>query len=161
MSAFVSTPPASAAAPAPAPVGDEIPNDGWYPPLSLAKTREILALTTAITDPRLRDAVQGGMLSVNRQLRDWRIEREAAGATDLASAGTARVPAAELALLYPRAVRAATAAELVDLQHQLSATDGGRERERIEASPADDHRRIAIHCVRDIQGKRRTKVRLI
>jgi hypothetical protein len=161
MSAFVSTPPASAAAPAPAPIGDEIPNDGWYPPLSLANTREILALTTAITDARLRDAIEGAMLSINRQLRTWRAARAAAGATDLASAGDDRVTAAELALLYPRAVRAATAAELVDNQHQLSATDGGRERERIMASPADDHRRLATHCVRDIQGKRRTKVRLV
>ncbi|MCC2976253.1 head completion/stabilization protein [Sphingomonas sp. PL-96] len=158
MSAFVSTPPATAA---PAPIDDAVPNDGWYPPLSLSETRAILAITTAIPDARLRDALQGAMLSINRQLRTWRDARQVAGATDLASAGTDRVSAAELALLYPRAVRAATAAELVDQQHQLSATDGGRERDGVMASPADGHRRLATHCVRDIQGRRRTKVRLV
>ena len=160
MSGFVSTPAATSLPTAPpAPIADLVVNDGWYPSMSIAGTRAILNVTTTITDPRMRDAIVGAMLGINRQLRDWKAKTGVA-ALDLvpqAFIGTT----GELVEIYQRAVRAETAAILSDYYDTLSATDGGRKREEAQEAPADHHRRIATHCVRDIRGRGRTKVRLV
>ena len=158
MNAFTSTPPASAVPAAPV-LADLIGNDGWFPAMSIASTRQILNVTTAITDHRVRDAMVGAMLSINRQLRDWKLK---ASATSLADVEQETINGAgRLVELYGRAVRAEAAAILSDFNDTLSATEGGRKREEAEQSPADHHRRVATHCVRDLQGKGRTKVRLV
>jgi hypothetical protein len=157
MAAFVSTPPASS--PAPPAAADTIGNDGWFPSMSIAATRQILNVTTAIPDSRVRDAIVGAMLAINRQLRPW---KASAAAASLAEVEQERIDGhGRFVELYERAVRAEAAAILADLNPDLSATDSGRKREEGEEAPADHHRRIATHCVRDILGKGRTKVRLI
>lgn len=155
MSAFVSTP----AAPSPPVVADLVGNDGFFPPVSIATTRDVLNVTTAITPPRLRDAIVGAIVAINRQLRAWRAKATAASLTDMPQAQVGDV--GELVLLYHRAVRAETAAILADFNDTLSATEGGRRREDAEDASQDHHRRMATHCVRDIKGKGRTKVRLV
>lgn len=159
MSAFVANPPSTASA---APADGLVANDGWFPDVSLADTREILSIGTAVTDARLRAAVEGGMLTINRQLVDWRAPHQAANIGCLADTPADRYgDGARRVTLYLRAVRAEAAAELATLAVDLSATDKGRDRGDALASPADDHRRIALHCVRDILGRRRTRARLV
>jgi len=159
MSAFVSTPAGTPQPTPPAAVPDRVGNDGWYPAMSIAGTRDVLNVTTAITDPRMRDAIVGAMLAVNRQLRKWKTTQTA---TTLELVEQARInETGELVELYQRAVRAEAAALLSDFNDTLSATDGGRKREETEEAPADHHRRISTHCIRDIRNTGRTKVRLI
>lgn len=160
MSAFVSTQAAASPPTTPSPpIADAVANDGWFPSMSIDDTRAILNVTTTITPVRLRDAIIGGMLSINRQLRSWKLKT---GADALDQVPQAMIgTTGELVEIYRRAVRAETAAILCDYYDTLSATDGGRKREETQEAPADHHRRIATHCVRDILGKGRTKVRLI
>lgn len=164
MAAFVATPPAPIETP---PIADEVANDGWYPAVKISETRDILSLTMAVTDARLQDAIIGGMLSAAKELRAWRALKVAEGAATMAGAGAGDTDpdkvadGVRLVRLYGRATRAYAAAELVDKEGRLSATDGGRARADTEADPADSHRRLATHTIRDILGKARTKVRLI
>jgi hypothetical protein len=156
---FIASPAPTAAPPA-AP-GDEVANDGWFPAVKLSETRAILCLTTAVTDARLADAIRGAIMSANRQLADWTIAREAAGFANLAAVPSPGRGKAKPIDGYARAVRAYVAAELADLEGEISATDAGRERIETRHTTATEHRRIAIHAIRDILDVRRTKVRLV
>lgn len=158
MSSFVSAPPAPSSeesAPPPA-----VANDGWFPDVAIAATRDVLVLPTTVTEARLVDAIGAGILAANRQLAGWRALQEAASLAAVAIedkiAGQPR-----LVILYLKAVRAFAAAELGDLEGEITATDGGRERRDVRASPSDAQRRIATHAIRDMLGKPRTKVSLV
>lgn len=158
-STFVSPPPAPATPPA-EPPPDLVGNDAFFPDVSIATTREILLVPTSVTNARVIDAITGAMLAVNRQLASW---RAAVTAATLAEVAPEQLLGTEprLVAIYHRAIRATVAAELVDLEGELMATEVGRDRAASRASPADDHRRLAVHCVRDLLGKPRTRVRLV
>ena len=73
MSGFVATAPVP---PATDPQ-DAIENDGWFPSLSIAATRNAVRLDGTVTPERLRAALVNAMLNINRQLRGFKAERSA------------------------------------------------------------------------------------
>ncbi|MFC0683173.1 MULTISPECIES: head completion/stabilization protein [Sphingomonadaceae] len=140
-----------------------VPGDGWYPDFNATAMRDALRLTTMVTPERLLGAVQGGMLSVEGELAEWRGECEAEGAASLADVKPERMVAGEhrLTLLYTRAVRMYAAAELAETHRDLTATQDGQARADTEATTAQEYLRMATHAIRDILGTPRTAVELI
>ena len=158
MSGFVAT--------APVPLADAsidaIANDGWFPTLSIADTRNAVRLDGTVTDERLRAALVNAMMDVNRQLRSFKAERAALGQASLeaASAGESIDGKPRLVLLYLRAVMCSAKADLMERYRDFDA-DGKRSREFDGEPSIDEQRRNAQWAVRDILGQSHVFVELI
>lgn len=158
MSGFVATAPVP---PADAP-SDAIANDGWFPALSMADTRNSVRLDGTVTDERLRAALVNAMMDVNRQLRTFKTERSALGQASLAAASADEMVDGKprLVLLYLRAVMCSAKADLTERYRDFDA-DAANPRVK-DAEPAtDEQRRNAQWAVRDILGQSHVFVELI
>lgn len=156
MSGFVATAPAP---PATDPA-DAIANDGFFPPLSIADTRNAMRIDGTITPYRLRAALLAAMLDINRQLSTFAAAQEALGFATLADAGASATLDGQprWVLLYLRAVMCTAKADLIERYRDFDA-DGARAK---DMEPAiDEQRRNAQWAVRDILGQTRTVVELI
>lgn len=102
------------------------------------------------------------MADINRQLRDWQAEQQAAGAVTIADveAPSWQVPDA-YPLLYRRAVYATAHAALLERYREVSATAQGDERGEAKRDAADDYRRDARWAVSEIEGRTHATVELI
>ena len=158
MSGFVATAPAQ---PADSPA-DSIANDGWFPDVSMAASRNAMRLDGTITDPRLRAALVSAMADTNRQLRTFRAERAGAGHSSLAAVGAGDQLDGQprLVLLYLRAVMCAAKADLIERYRDFDA-DGGNTRLQDNAPLIDEQRRNAQWAVRDILGQTRVVAELV
>lgn len=157
MSGFVATAPA---APANAPA-DIIGNDGWFPDVSMAATRNAMRLDGTVTDQRLRAALVAAILDINRQLRGYKATQEAAGHAQLAAADNSTVDGqSRLEHLYLRAVMCAAKADLTERYRDYDA-DGSNRRLQDNAPAIDEQRRNAQWAVRDILGETHTVAELI
>ena len=158
MSGFVATapmPPADASI-------DAIANDGWFPTLSIADTRNAVRLDGTVTDERLRAALVNAMMDVNRQLRSFKAERAALGQASLeaASAGELVDGKPRLVLLYLRAVMCSAKADLNERYRDFDA-DAANPRLKDGEPSTDEQRRNAQWAVRDILGQSHVFVELI
>ena len=158
MSGFVATAPSPPAADP----QDAIANDGWFPPLSMANTRNAMRLDGTVTPERLRAALVNAMMDINRQLRAFKAERAALGQASLeaASAGELVDGQPRLVLLYLRAVMCSAKADLVERYRDFDA-DGNRSRLEDHEPSADEQRRNAQWAVRDILGQPHVHAELI
>jgi len=144
------------------PAEGSIAGDGFYPTTDLARIRDIGRISTIVTDPQLREAAIGGIITVRNQLREWRAAMVAAGRASMATASDEQLDGKPLLeLLYDRAVTATVAAELLETRQDVGASKEGRDRAEACEQPAPDWRRIATHAIRDILGVGRTAVELI
>lgn len=158
MSGFVATAPVP---PADASI-DAIANDGWFPTLSIADTRNAVRLDGTVTDERLRAALVNAMMDVNRQLRSFKAERAALGQASLeaASAGELVDGKPRLVLLYLRAVMCSAKADLTERYRDFDADAANPRVKDVEPS-TDEQRRNAQWAVRDILGQSHVFVELI
>jgi hypothetical protein len=145
------------------PANTAVAGDGWWPDIDCNAMRDVLRLGDVITHARLVAAIEGGMITVTDELRDWRGLREADGHTTLSAVAPADLinGAPRLATLFTRAVRFAAAAELAELHRELSATYEGEKRSDTQLLSASDYRRLSTHAIRDMLGETRTAVELI
>lgn len=148
MSGFVATAPL----PPPAPPADTIQNDGWFPPVSMAATRNAMRLDGTITDQRLRAALVAAMLDVNRQLARYRTRAEGAGHASLAAAaeGATLDGVPRTVLLYHRAVMCLAHADLSEHYRAYDASGSARQAEDLPL--VDEQRRNARWAVRELIG---------
>lgn len=158
MSGFIATAPVP---PADASI-DAIANDGWFPTLSIADTRNTVRLDGTVTDERLRAALVNAMMDVNRQLRSFKAERAALGQASLeaASAGELVDGKPRLVLLYLRAVMCSAKADLTERYRDFDA-DAANPRLKDGEPSTDEQRRNAQWAVRDILGQSHVFVELI
>ena len=156
MSGFVSSPP-------PHPTLDDlVAHDGWLPGVRMGDARDAMRLPTQVTDARLRGALRGAMFSVAGELAAWKAAQIAAGAGSLEEVSDEQLDGGKrLVFLYERAVFSFAAADLAETQHDISATGQGKAKLEEKVLSADEHRRNAIHAIRDITGATRTAVELI
>lgn len=156
MSGFVATAPVPQAADP----DDTIGNDGFFPALSIADTRNAMRIDGTITAPRLRAALVAAMLDVNQQLSAFKDAQTLAGHATLATAGagTTLDGHPRWVLLYLRAVMCTAKADLTERYRDFDA-DGARAKD-MEPS-IDEQRRNAQWAVRDLLGRTRTVVELI
>jgi hypothetical protein len=156
MSGFVSSPPP------PSTTSDLVAHDGWFPGVRMADARSAMRFPTQVTDARLKSALRCAMLSVASELSVWKAAQIAAGADSLEAVTDEQLDGGNrLVLLYERAVFSFAAADLAETQHDISATGQGKAKLQEQVLSADEHRRHAIHAIRDITGATRTAVELI
>lgn len=158
MSGFVASAPAQ---PTTDP-GDTIANDGWFPDVSMADTRNAMRIDGTITAPRLRAALQAAILHVNQQLSSLQDTQQALGFSSLAEAGAGATLDGQprMVLLYQRAVMCTAKADLTERYRDFDA-DNDNSRARDSEPMIDEQRRNAQWAIRDMLGQRRTVVELI
>lgn len=155
---FVTVPPSPAS-----PASSVVEGDGWWPAIDCNVMRDELRLGDTVPHPRLVAAIEGGLITVDGELADWRAAREAEGMTGLESFEPERTLGGKsrAILLFLRAVRFAAAAELAELHRDMTATAHGQARADDEQLTAADYRRLCTQAIRDMIGTPRCAVELI
>lgn len=138
----------------------QVDNDPWFPAIDAKRTRDVCRLDGTVTAPRLANAIEAAIDTVNSELRDYQAAQQQAGITKLQDAGDGR----QLGR-YLRAIYAHVLADLAEAYRDMDTTPSGdgkaeRVRERVEAR-IDEHRRALRWAIADIKGQRRTTVELI
>lgn len=139
-----------------------VANDGWFPDIDPVLFRKQMRIRDSVTPERLREAILGAMIAIGINLAAWRASHEAAGITGLES-----VPAPVLGgesrfvVLYRRALGASAKADLVERYRDTDLTGAGQRQVGELDSSVEELRRDAIHAVRDILGRTRTRIELI
>ncbi|MBY6206879.1 MULTISPECIES: head completion/stabilization protein [Halomonas] len=137
-------------------------NNGFWPPVDPADFRQAERIAEAITPARVEVALSTAMADINRQLRAWQAEQQAAGAVTIADVAPPGWQAPGVyGLLYRRAVYATALASLLERYRDASATSEGDERGEAKDFAADDARRDARWAVAEIQNRNHTVVELI
>lgn len=139
-----------------------VTNDGWYPDIDPASLRAHIRIRDTVTPDRLRVAIVGAIITVNRQLTGWKAAQLAAGHDTLAAVPANLVDGkSQVVQLYAAAIAAAAKVELVERYRDVDLTAAGQ-RQVDELEPSiGELRRDMIHAVRDLRGEGRTVVDLI
>ena len=153
----------SVSIPAPvAPDGGPVAADAFLPAVAPDAVRAAMRLGTTVAPARLRAAIVAAIATAARDLDAWRIEQIASGHDTLASVPAPAIDGVSAKVqAWQRAVMSYAAADLAETHAEISATADGLQRAGEVAIPVDQHRRNALHAIRDIIGKRRARVALI
>lgn len=153
MSAFVASGPVT---------GGHINTDPFWPSIDLEQLRGTLRIDNSVTAARLETAVIAAAINLNRELRLWKANQEAAGYTTLADVPDDKINDVSVqSHLYRRAIEAGTGAEICERYRDYSATNTGGDKAEETAPTIDDYRRDLRWAVRDFLGISRTTVELI
>jgi hypothetical protein len=145
-----------------APDEGEITSSPFWPAISLPDLRETIRLDGTVTTARLTHAVVDAITSVNRDLADWRIARQAEGHANLAAVPSEVINNESVHLhSYRRAVYAMTRANLLERYTDYSATGDGVKGADAKIISSDDLYRDARFAIRDILGTTHNTVELI
>ena len=82
---FVTVPPSPASPP-----DSVVEGDGWWPAIDCNAMRDDLRLGDTVPQARLVAAIEGGLITVDGELADWRTAREAEITPSLANASWLR-----------------------------------------------------------------------
>jgi hypothetical protein len=136
------------------PAGVDIAADGWFPPISTSQVRAAIRLGEgAVTDARLTQAIEGGILSGLRALAVWRTARALDGATELAAVTEEEINGKNRAvMIWHRIVTFFAAAELADMHIDVSATDEAIDRNEEKRDSAGIYRTKAHDAVADLRA---------
>jgi hypothetical protein len=158
MNSFVSSP-----APAATPSGTVIACGPFWPDIDVNHFRNAMRIGgTAIPDARLADVLMNAVVTVLHDLSTWQAAQELAGFATLVTVPQVQIGTVKrLELLWRRAVYGFATADLAETHRDMTATATGQARAPELDMRADDHRRNAIHAIREILGKDRTTVELI
>lgn len=142
--------------------GEPVSAGDWYPAIAPADVRAAMRLGDVVTPTRLRAAIVAAIATVQRDLAAWATTQLAAGHDSLAEVPADSIDGVSTKVrAWTRAVMSAAAADLLETHAEISATGDGLHRAAEVALPVEQHRRNALHAIRDILGKRRSKVALI
>ena len=145
-----------------APDEGEITNSPFWPAISLPDLRETVRLDGTVTTDRLKHAAIDAIISVNRDLAQWRSARESDGHATLAAVPAEPINGESVHLhSYRRAVYAMTRANLLERYTDYSATGDGVKAADAKEVSSDDLYRDARFAIRDIIGTTHTTVELI
>lgn len=135
------------------PAGIEIEADGWFPATSTEQVRKAIRMGEGtITDQRLVQAIEGGILSGLRAMSDWRTARALEGAAQLSDVTTDQINGKNKAeLIWQRIVNFYAAAELADMHVDVSATDEAIDRNEEKRDTAGIYRTKAYDAVADLR----------
>lgn len=144
------------------PAATELTNGDFWPTIKLDDLRAALRIEAAVTDPRLETAVVAAMITVNRELADWRAQQQAAGYATLAAVpGELIGTHTEQQHLYLRAVQAATGAEVCERYRSYDTTGTGDSKAENLQYTIDEYRRDQRWAIRDLLRVARTTVELL
>ena len=136
------------------PEGVEVAADGWFPAISTQQVRAAIRLGEgAVTDQRLIQAIEGGILSGLRDMFAWRTARALEGAANLAAVTEDEINGKNRAvLIWHRIVTFYAAAELADMHIDVSATDEAIDRNEEKRDAAGIYRTKAYDAVADLRA---------
>jgi len=136
------------------PAGTDVAADAWFPSISTAQVRAGIRLGEgAVTEGRLVQAIEGGILSGLRALSDWRTARVLEGAAQLTDVTEEEINGKNLAeLIWHRVVTFFAAAELADMHVDVSATDESIDRNAEKREVAGAYRTKAHDAVADLRA---------
>jgi hypothetical protein len=146
-------------APAPAAQEADLPHHPFWPAISPAHCRQVMALDGTVTTMRLVFALTEAVVLVNGELKGFRLTAESKGIAMLD-----QVPDDEpgrLVHLYRRAVYERAKADIMERMIGFSATGDGQKRAEQQDPAIGDHYRNSLWAIRDIIGERRTTAALI
>lgn len=144
------------------PTANHINTDSFWPSIDLDQMREALRIDASVTPARLETAVVAAALSVNRELRKWRAQQQAAGHATLADVPAETInDQSELVHLYARAIQAATGAEVCERYRSYDSTGSGDRKAEALQFNIDEYRRDQRWAIRDLLGVGRMTVELI
>lgn len=153
MSAFVASGPVT---------GGHINTDPFWPSIDLDNLRATLRIDASVTPARLETAVIAAAINLNRELKRWKAQQQAAGYATLADVPDTKIEDVTVqAHLYRRAIEAGTGAEVCERYRDYSSTNTGSDKAEENAPTVDDYRRDLRWAVRDFLGVSRTTVELI
>ncbi|MBT2339469.1 MULTISPECIES: head completion/stabilization protein [Pseudomonas] len=139
-----------------------INTNAFWPSIDLDDLRATLRIDASVTAPRLETAVIAAVLSVNRELSEWRAVQQAVGYAELADVPGESVNGVPvLVYLYRRAIEAATGAEVCERYRSYDTTHSGSQNADDLTPTIDEYRRDLRWAVRDFLGINRTTVELI
>ena len=145
-----------------APNEGEITSSPFWPAISLPDLRDTVRLDGTVTTARLTHAVVDAITSVNRDLADWSIARQAEGNATLAAVPSEVINGESVHLhSYRRAVYAMTRANLLERYTDYSASGDGVKGADAKVISSDDLYRDARFAIRDILGTTHNTVELI
>lgn len=158
MSGFISSPAPPASQP-----GGKLECGPFWPDIDINHFRDSQRIGgTLIPDNRVKDALLGAVMAVEADLGAWRAGLEEGGHGSLADAPSVQIGGINrLVLLWRRAVYALATADLVETHRDVTATGNAPSALAEPDQRAEDHRRNAIHAIRDLLGKGRSTVELI
>jgi hypothetical protein len=136
------------------PAGITVEADGWFPATLTEDVRRAIRMGEgAVTDQRLVQAIEGGILSGLRAMADWRTARVLEGAASLADVTEDEINGRNKAeLIWQRIVTFYAAAELADMHVDLSATDEAIDRNEDKRDTAGVYRTKAYNAVADLRA---------
>lgn len=136
--------------------------DPFWPSIDLDLLRATLRIDASVTPPRLETAVIAAVISINRELSEWRVLQQAAGHRKLADVPGEQVNDAPIWVhLYRRAIEAATGAEVCERYRSYDSTHSGIQKAEDLNPSIDEYRRDLRWAIRDFLGISRTTVELI
>ena len=136
--------------------------DPFWPSIDLDALRATLRIDASVTPARLETACITAAISLNRELKDWRIEQQTAGYNELAEVPAEQVQQVSVRVhLYRRAIEAATGAEVCERYRAYDSTNSGNKNAEELTPTVDDYRRDLRWAVRDFLDLPRTTVELI
>lgn len=136
------------------PAGIIVAADGWFPATSTEEVRKAIRIGEGtVTDQRLVQAIEGGILSGLRAMADWRTARALEGAGALADVSEDEINGKNKAeLIWQRIVNFFAAAELADMHNDVSATDEAIDRNDDKRDTAGIYRVKAFDAVADLRA---------
>jgi hypothetical protein len=136
------------------PAGITVQADGWFPATSTEDVRRAIRMGEGtVTDQRLVQAIEGGILSGLRALHDWRTARALEGAESLADVTEDQINGKNKAeMIWQRIVNFYAAAELADMHVDVSATDEAIDRNEEKRDTAGIYRTKAYDAVADLRA---------
>ena len=157
---FVAKPPAPDRDPPPAET--PIVNDGFFPDIDPAQTRDVARIPTSITPPRLREAILAAILSAAIDLGEWAALHVASGHASLVAVPAPQLDGQSANLIrYRRIVALLAKAELIERHRDFDTAAAGAGQSDDLSASVGDLRRDAAHAIRDMLGRTRTTVDLI
>ncbi|WP_065759682.1 head completion/stabilization protein [Pseudomonas defluvii] len=149
-------------APSPSVPGAHVNSEPFWPSIDLDKLRETLRIDSSVTCARLETAVIAGIISVNRDLVEWRAAKQAAGYASLDEVPSEKIQgASQLVYLYLRAVECAAGAEVCERYRGFDSSGSGAKKADDNEPTIDDYRRDQRWAIRDFLGVSRTTVELL
>jgi len=136
------------------PAGITIEADGWFPATLTEDVRKAIRMGEGtVTDQRLVQAIEGGILSGLRAMSDWRTARALEGAAQLSDVTEDQINGKNKAeLIWHRIVTFYAAAELADMHIDVSATDEAIDRNEEKRDAAGIYRTKAYDAVADLRA---------
>ncbi|KZN43990.1 head completion/stabilization protein [Pseudoalteromonas luteoviolacea] len=140
----------------------EITSHEFWPAISLADFRDVMRLDGTVTSERLEHAVVSSVVSVNKELKAWRLTQTANGYSILESVPAEQInDKSELLHLYKRAVYCFAKANLLERYNDFDSTAKGTKDSEELNDTTDAFRRDGRLAIRDILGQNHVTVELI